>query len=62
MSDYRETYIKKDDGTMELVSKVEIIVKTSEVEIPVDMIEEASLSTSQREAGLDYEGQEKVEK
>ena len=60
MKDYRETYRKKEDGTMELVSKVEIVVKMNEPEIPADMIEEATLSTSQREAGLDYEGQEKV--
>lgn len=61
MSDYRETYIKKEDGTMELISKVEIVVKMNEPEIPVEMLEEAALSTSQREAGLDYEGQKKVE-
>ena len=60
MKDYRETYRKKEDGTMELVSSVEIVKKSYDVEIPEDMMDEASLSTSQREAGLDYEGQESI--
>ena len=58
MKEFRETYRKKEDGTMELVSSVEIVSKPTEYEIPEGMLEQAELSTSQRNSGLDYEGQE----
>lgn len=54
--DFRNTYVKREDGTMELISSVEIPVAQS-VDTEVGASEQVAASIAQREAGLDYPGQ-----
>ena len=54
--DFRNTYRKLEDGTMELVSSVEIVNRIANNEIdPTEPTANASIQ--QRKSGGDYEGQ-----